>query len=115
MTTVDQILFAYSSTLQKACGHELDDCLNDFGETKSKAIYSTLTYLRCENSPFSAKIFSNGKIETFYVTYKMGEFEVIVERFEWLDEYPFHTVESFAKWLNDCERKIFEAAKSLGE
>ena len=113
MTTTEQIREAYKNTLQCAFGNSLDSCLEYFGEVKSKVVYGILTYLQHEKSNFNAKIFSSGRIETFYVIYKLGEFEILVERFEWEGEYPFSTVESFAKWLNDCEEKILEAARTL--
>lgn len=108
-TTPEQIRFAYSNTISCSNGIPIEKCLSDIGP----AIFETFRYMKLEKSPFGAHKFYENGIYSFNITYKMGPFDIIVIHFKCGESFPFNTVESFAKWLNDCERKILKSAANL--
>ena len=116
MTTPDQIRFAYSSTLQAQHGYSIEDYFTNVRGSKTNTIYEILRYLRIEKSPFGTKLVRiENTCKLFFVTYKVGEFEVLVKHSSWGDEFPFNTVETFADWLNTQEKNILDAARELAD
>ena len=114
MTLQEKIRFAYLSTIQCSNGYSIEDCLKDVRGEKTNTICEILRYLRYEYSPFGSWVLSSdGGINRFSVLYKLGEFEVIVKEFSLFVEWPFDTVETLAKWLDNQEKKILATATLL--
>lgn len=114
MNLQEKIRFAYQSTCQSSNGYSLEDCLKNVRGEKTNTVCEILRYLRYENSPFDSRVLSSDAgVGRFIVTYKFGEFEIIVKEFMLFNDYPFDTVETLAKWLENQEKKILATATLL--
>jgi len=113
MTLEEKIRFAYKSTFQCANGYSIEDCLKDVRGEKTNTICEILHYLSYDTLFNSHIVNSEYDVKTFIITYKFGSFKIIVKQFEWNSEYPFDTAETFAKWLDNQEKKILDTATLL--
>lgn len=114
MTTPDQIRFAYSSTSQGQRGLKIEDLFNGEDDQKIRALIEIIRYMRIGESLFGIHIiYDSWGICGFHLLYRVDPFELRIGIFTSNSEFPFNTVQGFADWLNECERKVLEAAANL--
>lgn len=106
MITEDKLYAAFSSTCEFT-RVTLDEGLRDEKGEGLNTLYAVIERLGDE-TPFSAVLLhSDGGVQEFMITYKFGDFSILVARVSrGSDQPPFEKAQRLAKWLNMIEAKI---------
>ena len=108
MINVAHLQEVFSKTCQHNNGYSLNDCLANVRGERANTIYALLQLLS-EISPFNALLLhADGGVQTFNITYRFGEFLIIVEALSnmYTVDWPFDSAETMCDWLNQMEKRI---------
>jgi hypothetical protein len=111
--TKEFLTMLYKGTCQSNNGLSFEDAIKNMTGERMDVVCVILSRMRFNGGRFnSIVISSDGGIKDFFVTYRFGKYSVLVERFifSYFPEWPFESVQGFADWLNNQEKKIIATA-----
>ena len=103
--SIDDIQNAFSRTTESSRVLLVNAFINECGE-KANTVYSVLQELPLHLGFDSVLLHSDGGVKDFLIIIRLGEYQVILEQFQWNSEMPFDTPGEFVEWLNIQRKKV---------
>jgi hypothetical protein len=107
MITNKDIESVYDKTTVKTRVVTFDYCMMNTNGEKLNAMCEVLQTLMFQNSKWGSLVnHSDGGIKDFFITYKIGQFEILVWRVMSMETSIGTTTQSFCDFLNKMEKRI---------
>lgn len=111
MININDIADAFSTTVVSS-RVSLDGAFKNENGEKANTVHSILKELPPHLNLDAILLHSDGGVNDFYIIFSIGDYPVILGRFQWDSEWPFNSPDEFAQWLNNQVKK-FEATVVL--